>query len=185
MIIADDEAFFEKLQRPEKPIDVLISCGDLSDQVILETARRVGCDRILAVKGNHDSSSDFPPQIKDLHMETATVEGLKFGGFAGAWKYKPKGNFLFEQAEVNSMLSWFPSVDVFVAHNSPRGIHDREDEVHLGFDAFNRYIDRVKPKFFVHGHQHVSAETDVGSTKVIGTYGSRILELTSEAGQTI
>jgi len=176
LIIADDEALLETLQKPEHPIDVLVSCGDLPDHVILEAAKRVECDQILAVKGNHDSSSAFPPIIKDLHMETVTVGGLKFGGFAGAWKYKPKGNFLFEQTEVNSMLSWFPSVDVFVAHNSPRGIHDREDEVHLGFDAFNRYIDRVKPKLFVHGHQHVSAETAVGSTAILGTYGSRIID---------
>ena len=110
-------------------------------------------------------------------MDTFKMGDLKFGGFGGAWKYKPRGNFLFEQMEVNSMLSWFPAVDVFIAHNSPRNIHDKEDEVHLGFEAFNVYINRVKPKLFLHGHQHVSSETRVGCTRVVGTFGHRIIEI--------
>lgn len=40
-----------------------------------------------------------------------------------------------DQAEVSDMLAGFPPVDVFIAHNSPRGVHDRDDEIHTGFDA--------------------------------------------------
>jgi len=173
LIIADDEGLLGSL--PECQADVLISCGDIPDHLILECAKRCGCNKILAVKGNHDSSADFAYGITDLHLETIKIGDVKFGGFAGAWRYKPAGNFLFDQSEVNFFLPKFPAVDVFVAHNSPRGIHDREDDVHLGFEAFVPYIDRVQPKFFLHGHQHLSIETKRNQTHILGIYGSRIL----------
>ncbi len=47
--------------------DVLLSCGDVSDQVILEAAEAYGCETILAVKGNHDNNEPFPKPIIDLH----------------------------------------------------------------------------------------------------------------------
>jgi Icc-related predicted phosphoesterase len=173
LIIADDEGLLGSL--PETEADVLISCGDLPDKLILECAKRCSCNRILAVKGNHDSSTNFSFGITDLHLETIRIENIRFGGFAGAWRYKPAGNHLFDQSEVSFFLPKFPAVDVFVTHNSPRGIHDRDDDVHLGFEAFVPYIDRVQPKLFLHGHQHVSIETQRGATRIIGTYGSRIL----------
>jgi Icc-related predicted phosphoesterase len=173
LIIADDE--FAALRVPEIQADILISLGDLPDGVILQVAKRCGCGEILAVKGNHDSSSPFPAPIRDLHRQTFAIGGVTFGGFCGAWKYKPKGNYLFEQHEVEEQLADFPAVDIFLAHNSPRLIHDRDDEVHLGFVAFNHYLTRAKPFLFLHGHQHHEVKTKVDSTTVIGTFGYRLL----------
>lgn len=175
LIIADDESVLHAL--PANPADVLISCGDMLDSLILQAAERGNCKQILAVKGNHDSSAPFSPRIFDLHLKTFTFRGVTFGGFCGSWKYKPKGNYLFEQLEVEQQLASFPPVDVFVAHNSPRLVHDREDEVHTGFVAFADYIERAKPRLFLHGHQHVNAETQVGSARVIGVYGHRLLAI--------
>jgi Icc-related predicted phosphoesterase len=175
LIIADDESLLDAL--PCEPADVLISCGDLPDRIILEAAERCSCRRIFAVKGNHDSSAEFPSPICDLHLETAAFENIKFGGFCGAWRYKPKGNFLFDQHEVNGMTAYFPPVDVFVAHNSPRGIHDREDEVHYGFDGFTKYIDRARPRFFLHGHQHLTKETERNGTRIVGVFGACVIEV--------
>lgn len=171
LIIADDESVIKNL--PESKVDLLISCGDLPDPIILQAAKGCSCQHILAVKGNHDSSGEFPAPIVNLHMKTFAFEGISFGGFCGSWKYKPRGNYLFEQPEVESMLAAFPKVDVFVAHNSPRQTHDREDEVHIGFVAFTSYIQRHSPRILFHGHQHVQAETRLGSTLVVGTYGYR------------
>jgi Icc-related predicted phosphoesterase len=110
-----------------------------------------------------------------MHLTTFEFGGLKFGGFCGSWKYKPKGHYLFEQEDVEKMMIGFPPVDVFLGHNSPRLVHDREDEVHTGFVAFNRYITDAQPKYFFHGHQHENVETNIGPTRVIGTYGHRFL----------
>ncbi len=177
LVIADDEELRANLVKPQVTIDLLVSCGDLPDDLILEIANRSNCWQILAVKGNHDSSGRFSRPIQDLHFNIVEIKGLLFGGCAGAWKYKPKGNFLFEQREVTSMLSSFPAVDVFVAHNSPLKIHDKDDGVHVGFEAFNSYIDRARPRLFLHGHHHISAETILGRTRVVGTYGSRLIDV--------
>jgi Icc-related predicted phosphoesterase len=173
LIIADDDSALNGLS--ESHVDLLISCGDLLDASIIRTATRCKCKQILAVKGNHDSSATFPSPIIDLHLRTFEFNGLQFGGFCGSWKYKPRGNYLFEQSEVESALASFPKVDVFVAHNSPVQIHDKDDDVHTGFVSFRSYIQKYQPKFFIHGHQHVSKETSVGSTRVIGIYGARNL----------
>jgi Icc-related predicted phosphoesterase len=83
---------------------------------------------------------------------------------------------LYEQDEAEQLLNSFPPVDVFVAHNSPRRIHERDTEVHVGFDAFVSYIERAQPRLFIHGHQHVNQETQLGSTRIIGVYGQMRLD---------
>jgi len=173
-IICDDE--FEARRIPAQEVDVLVSLGDLPDSVILEVANQCCPKEILAVKGNHDSAAPFPKPIRDLHLKTFTLDGVTFGGFCGAWKYKPKGNYLFEQDEVEKFMADFPAVQIFISHNSPRGVHDRDDEVHVGFVGLSNYIARVKPKIFIHGHQHQNIESLVGTTRVIGVYGFRFLD---------
>lgn len=175
LILSDDDLAERNIN--DDPADVVISCGDLADATILRVAQRVRCRQLLAVKGNHDSSGPFESPIVDLHLKASIFEGIRFAGFAGSWRYKPHGNYLFEQHEVTQQLATFPAVDVFVAHNSPRGVHDRNDDVHFGFDAFLAYIDRAKPRLFLHGHQHVNRTTQVGETTVIGVFGSRRLDL--------
>jgi len=162
---------------PENRCDVLVSCGDLPDEVILKASQRVKCSRILAVKGNHDGSAPFDERITDIHLRTVNIGGVTFGGFGGSWKYKPKGYFLFEQSEVSAALETFPHVDVFVAHNSPSGIHDKEDGVHVGFSAFTSYILDRHPKVLLHGHQHSNQMTSYVGTKVLGVYGRRTVVL--------
>jgi uncharacterized protein len=173
LIIADDE--FVARRVPAQPADLLVSLGDLPDDIILQIAARCRCREILAVKGNHDPATPFAGPIRDLHLQTVRIDGLTFGGFCGSWKYKPRGHHMFEQDEVEELLANFPAVDLFVAHNSPRLVHDRDDEVHLGFVAFSNYIARTRPRLFLHGHQHHDVETTIGQTRVIGTFGHRFL----------
>ena len=118
----------------------------------------------------------FTAPIRDLHLRVETLEGVRFGGSNGSWKYKPKGYFLYEQDEAVALLAGFPPVDVLVCHNSPRGVHDRDDEVHTGFDALNGYIARSRPRLLIHGHQHVEVETTVGATRVMGVFGWRVVD---------
>ena len=155
----------------------MISCGDVSDPVILEAAEAYHCTQIYAVKGNHDTSAHFPPPIIDLHLHIESCGEMAFGGFNGSWKYKPRGHYLYEQEDATDLLKGFPPVDIFVSHNSPRGIHDKDDEIHTGFDALWTYIQTAKPKLLIHGHQHLNIETVVMDTKVIGAYGHRLIEV--------
>lgn len=175
LVIADSDDIPESKDIPEA--DILISCGDIADQTILNIAGLSKCSRIFAVKGNHDSGSVFAPPILDLHLTARNYGGISFGGFQGSWKYKSRGHYLYDQEDAEKLLASFPSVDVFVAHNSPRGVHDKEDEIHTGFEAFTGYIRRARPKLFLHGHQHLEDETVIDGTRVIAVYGWKLLEL--------
>lgn len=159
--------------------DLLLSLGDVADQVILEAANAYNCPCIYAVRGNHDHNdhTPFPEPIVDLHMTVREFGGLRFGGLNGAWQYKPRGHFLYQQSAVCKFMSAFPPVDVLISHNSPRGIHDRNDGIHEGFDGLMNYILEHHPRFLFHGHQHCEQESLVGGTRVICVYGSKETEI--------
>jgi Icc-related predicted phosphoesterase len=161
----------------EGSADVLLSLGDIADAVILQAAAAWQCPAVFAVRGNHDSDAPFPEPIVDLHLRTAELGGMRFGGLNGCLQYKPRGAFLYYQEEVQSFLEDFPAVDIFLSHNSPRHVHDREDEIHTGFTALNTYLHRASPRFLLHGHQHQEHETLLGRTRVVGVYGWKVIEI--------
>ena len=175
LVLADIDDFHWK--HGAGAADVVLSCGDIADQVVLEAAKEHECATIYAVKGNHDSNTPFPNPIVDLHLNIREHEGLKFGGLRGSWRYKPRGYFLYEQEEVQGVLRPFPAVDVFLSHNAPRGVHDREDGVHYGFEGLTAYIEANGPKLVIHGHQHVTRQTQIKQTRVIGVYGHALIEI--------
>ena len=154
VVIADDDS--RVVGAPSTPVGLLISLGDLWDATIEKARAFYHPVEVVAVRGNHDSAAPFAEGITDLHLRVWEHQGIRFGGFGGSWKYKPRGHHLYEQSEVSAALREFPPVDVFVAHNSPRGIHERDGDVHQGFDGFIDYLDRVSPRYFLHGNQHLS-----------------------------
>ena len=85
--------------------DLLLSLGDIADNVILQAADAWQCPAVLAVKGNHDDETPFPEPILDLHLRTMDLGGLRFGGLNGCWQYKPRGHFLYYQEEAESFLA--------------------------------------------------------------------------------
>jgi Icc-related predicted phosphoesterase len=174
-LIADDDSLIGHLDAGS--VDVLISLGDLWDATIEKAAARYRPARTFAVRGNHDSAAPFGEGIASLHLRTESHGGLTFGGFDGSWRYKPRGHHLYDQEEVVKALASFPRVDVFVAHNSPRGVHERDEEVHQGFDGLLDYVEREQPAYLIHGHQHLNTVSLIGETQVIGVFGETVLEL--------
>ena len=75
------------------------------------------------------------------------------------------------------MLSTLARVDILISHNSPKGIHDKADDVHTGFEALNPYIARHKPRLLIHGHQHKNTESLIETTSVLGVYGFKLIEV--------
>ena len=64
--------------------DLLLSCGDLFDQVIVEAAQAYHCPQVFAVKGNHDQDRPFASPIEDLHLRVCNYRaGAAEAG--GAW----------------------------------------------------------------------------------------------------
>jgi uncharacterized protein len=183
ILIADDDSLVGEI--PNESADVLISLGDIYDSTIEKAQKGYRCPKVFAIKGNHDAETNFTAGVINLHLAVSEYQGIRFGGFSGCWKYKRRGLHLFEQSEVTSALRSFPPVDVFIAHNSPRGFHERDSVVHQGFTAFVDYIDRVQPSYFLHGHQHVNKVSSHNGTTIIGVYGEVALDLDIGSSQSI
>lgn len=175
VVISDDDSAIGALRCDQ--VDLLISCGDLADGAIERAVRHYRPKQTFAVRGNHDPDAPFPAGFHDLHLELRKWEGLRLGGFEGSWRYKPRGHHMFEQSEASMLMRHFPAVDIFVAHNSPAGIHERDQEVHQGFEGFRDYIDRAQPRLFIHGHQHHDQVTILGGTTIVSVFGEKIIHI--------
>ena len=175
VVISDDITQVGNLDVQQ--IDLLISLGDLMDQMIFKAIEVYQPVHVLAVRGNHDNDEPFPKPIQDLHLRVTEINGWLFSGFNGSWKYKEKGAYLYTQEQASRLLNRYPSVDVFISHNSPWGVHERDNHTHQGFNILTEYIERVQPRYFFHGHQHVNQATMIGNTKIVGVYGEAYLNI--------
>ena len=176
--IADNDQLVGNIDTNVAEVDILISLGDLHHITLQKAIDIYAPEHVLAVHGNHCVDIDFPIPTIDLHLQVVERYGLTFGGFAGSWQYKKTGNHLYTQNEVNQLLQDFPAVDVFIAHNSPQGIHERDNGIHQGFDSFLDYIYRVQPAYFLHGHQHCIDISYRGNTCIMGVYGEKNFQIT-------
>ncbi|WP_428768571.1 metallophosphoesterase [Treponema sp. HNW] len=72
-------------------------------------------------------------------------------------------------------------VDIFLTHAPPRGIHDREDRCHMGFECYLWFLRTFKPAYMVHGHIHLydlqeKRVTRWEHTTVINAYSHYVIE---------
>ena len=73
--------------------------------------------------------------------------------------------------------------DILLTHAPARGVGDQEDLPHQGFTAFNRLMDRYRPRYMVHGHVHPQYATQefqrvrrYGQTYVVNGYKRFVID---------
>ena len=175
--IADDDSLVGHIE-PNAELDILISLGDLYDVSLQKAIDLYAPEHVMAIRGNHCIDAEFSIPTIDLHLQTIERFGLTFGGFAGSWQYKKVGNHMYTQNEaLQLLLQNFPTVDIFIVHNPPPGINERDIGIHQGFDVFLDYIDRVQPRYFLHGHLHCREISYRGKTCIMGVYGEKNFQL--------
>ncbi len=170
--------------------DLIISCGDLKPQYLsfLVTMTRVP---LLYVHGNHDERYEkLPPEGCDCIEDKLIVyKGLRILGLGGCRQYRP-GAHQYTEAEMRwriFKLKWkirkHKGVDIVVSHAPLEGVGDGEDYAHRGFGAFLEFIDKYKPKYWLHGHVHMNygienvREREYNGTKVINAYERYVLDI--------
>jgi Icc-related predicted phosphoesterase len=83
------------------------------------------------------------------------------------------------------------SVDLVLTHAPPLGVGDGEDPCHRGFAGFHRLVERLAPRYLIHGHIHPYGQTQpdrtMGGTTVVNAIPHRLLELdvATEAGDRV
>lgn len=186
-------------------VDLVVGCGDLPDFYLDYIVSMLNVPLTL-VPGNHDrlaepSSCDFVPEGRHGRRGLANIDGtvvkergLLLAGLGGSIRYRPDGVHQYTQSQMaRRALALTPRLywnrvrhgrflDILITHAPPRGIHDAEDPAHVGFETFNAFIARFRPRYLLHGHSHVYRRgaittTQVGPTTIINVYPYRVIEV--------
>ncbi|MDR0596985.1 MAG: metallophosphoesterase [Treponema sp.] len=195
----DPLVYSESIKERFKNIDLILSAGDLPldylDFVVSSLNKP-----LLFVFGNHHVET-FAEQAAGrdnghgvVHVGSRVVrEGdLIVAGLGGSMRYN-RGENQYTNFQMGCrILRLIPALlfnrlfrgrflDVLLTHAAPRGIHDREDLCHRGFEAFLWFMRVFKPRYLVHGHIHLYDFSEVRSTEykktqVINAYSHCIID---------
>jgi Icc-related predicted phosphoesterase len=195
-----DHLYSSQVAEHFRNIELILGCGDLPYEYLefLVTSLNIP---LLYVPGNHDPAYDRKKEATqaegcdNLDREIRTVKGLNIAGFGGSIRYRPGAPNQYTQSQMYSRISSFVPkllwylplhgnvLDIVIAHSPLRGIHDDDDQAHVGFSAYIDFIRTFKPRYFLHGHTMVykgnivSPVTYLGTTTVINVYPYRIIEI--------
>ena len=174
-------------------VDLVISCGDLP-AVYLEHIVTLANVPLLYVQGNHDTAYDrhAPEGCVSIDGHIRDFRGLRIMGLGGSIRYNDRVHG-FTEAEMGRQAARLTllaqatgGVDVIVTHAPARGYGDLEDLPHRGFEAFNRLLERARPRYLVHGHVHLNygrierVHEHACGTTIVNAFGSHVIEIPDE-----
>jgi Icc-related predicted phosphoesterase len=197
----DPMVYSPSIKERFRNIDLILSAGDLPldylDFIISSLNKP-----LLFVFGNHHVES-FAEQTGApfwanghgaVHVGSRVVRegGLIVAGLGGSMRYN-RGENQYTNFQMGcQILRLIPALlfnrlfrgrflDVLLTHAAPRGIHDREDLCHRGFESFLWFMRVFKPKYLIHGHIHLYdyselRVTEYNKTRVINAYSHYIID---------
>jgi Icc-related predicted phosphoesterase len=144
-----------------------------------------------------------PPRPAGCHSVDGTVvdvAGLRIAGLGGCVRYRPGPN-QYSQREyhrraarlmrrVGRLQRRTPGVvDVLLTHAPPRGLGDESDRPHVGIDALHGVLERLAPRWHLHGHIHPYGQQRpdrvVGGTTIRNVIPYRLVEITPAHAPTL
>ncbi|MGH9118555.1 MAG: metallophosphoesterase family protein [Acidimicrobiales bacterium] len=191
--------------------DVVVACGDLRFDYLDFVASAtnvpmifvpgnhdpdVGRRRMSALgtgvgSGNGHADDDeprLPSWCTSADGRIVRVGGLVAAGLGGSMRYnvgpnqytesqmRRRANGLATRARVRGRR-----VDLLLTHAPPLGVGDGDDLCHRGFDCFHRLVDRLAPRYLIHGHIHPHGrpqpDRTMGGTTVINAIPHRVIEV--------
>lgn len=193
-----------------RAVDLVLAAGDLPFEYLAHLADTFDCPLVF-VPGNHDQDlggftrhrgqpmrGGFPvrwpgpPGGVNADGRVVDVAGLRIAGLGGSVRYNNGPNQwtqtqqshrarrLVRRARFRGWRDGRP-VDVLLTHAPPRGVGDRGDLPHQGFDCLHRTVTRLNPEWLLHGHVHPCSgdvlEHRLHDTKVRNVVGRHVMEL--------
>ena len=170
--------------------DLILSCGDLKADYLTFLVT-MGHARLLYVHGNHDGSYEVkaPEGCDCIDDQLLVYNGVRILGLGGCLRYHD-GPYQYTEKEMRRRISKLRfalrragGVDIVITHAPPRGLGDREDPAHMGFEALRDLIDRWHPSYLLHGHVHLRYDHSLpreqvyGGTRIINTSERFVLEI--------
>ena len=166
LAIADEESksfweFFDKSKL--QGVDLIISCGDL-DPRYLSFLATFAAVPVLYVHGNHDKMYEKTPPEGCICIDDKIYvhDGVRIVGLGGSMRYS-EGPYQYTEwqmkqrvARLRFQLFRKRGFDILVTHAPAYQLNDGRDLPHQGFQVFLNLIEKYKPKYFLHGHVHLS-----------------------------
>ena len=166
LAIADEESkylwdFYERGKL--EYIDLILSAGDLAPEYLTFLVTMASVP-VLYVHGNHDDKYAYKPPEGCICIDDSiyVYQGVRIMGLGGSMRYRP-GDHQYTDAEMAKRvkkLRWkllrYGGVDILLTHAPAFEINDGRDLPHQGFRIFVKLIEKYKPKFFIHGHVHMT-----------------------------
>ncbi|EOS44672.1 metallophosphoesterase [Lachnospiraceae bacterium JLR.KK009] len=197
LAIADEESkglweYFDKSKL--EGVDLIISCGDL-DPAYLTFLVTMASIPVLYVHGNHDGKYGKTPPDGCICIEDQiyVYKGIRILGLGGSMRYS-KGNYQYTEwqmkqraAKLRFQLFRRRGFDILVTHAPAYQLNDGRDLPHQGFQVFRSLLEKYKPKFFLHGHVHLTYGVNhkrydkYQDTHVINAYEKCIFEFEDES----
>ncbi len=162
-------------------IDLILSCGDLP-RTYLEYLTNFTPAPILYVHGNHDTdyAKQEPGGCICIDGCVYVWKGLRIMGLGGCIHYNKEDTYQYTEwamrrriAKLRPKVRRLGGIDLLLAHSPALGLNDASDPAHRGFACFNSLLDELQPKWFIHGHVHLSYDCKLprvctrGATTVI------------------
>ena len=193
LLLVDTESpylwdYFEKSKL--EGIDLILSCGDLHPHYLSFLATFFQ-GPVLYVHGNHDDCyKDTPPEgCICIDGKLYEYQGIRILGLGGSMRYKT-GEHQYTQKQMNRRIRklgfslWRKKgFDILLTHSPAWQLNDGKDLPHNGFKGFLHLLDKYMPRYFIHGHVHLSYGAGVKrsdtyqNTTVINAYERYIIEL--------
>ncbi len=177
-----------------------VSCGDLPSSYLEFVADALNRP-LYYVPGNHqrrcaNGADCAPTGAIDLSGKVVTdpATGLIMAGFPGCLRYEDDQPAQYSEWEIGLMAAKMAprlqlnrirhgrALDLLVTHAPPRGINDRLDPAHRGFESLRGFLERWRPPYHLHGHIHLYDRSQpfqqrFGDTDVINVFPYRLLDL--------
>lgn len=193
LLLADKESpylwdYFEKSKL--EGIDLILSCGDLHPHYLSFLATFFQ-GPVLYVHGNHDDCYKETPPEGCICIDGTLYEhkGIRILGLGGSMRYKT-GAHQYTQKQMNRRILrlWFllwrkKGFDILLTHSPAWQLNDGKDLPHNGFKGFIYLLEKYAPRYFVHGHVHLSYGPGLKrictyqNTTVVNAYERYIIEL--------
>ena len=164
LAIADEESkglweYFDK--KKLEGVDLIISCGDL-DPAYLSFLVTLTSIPVLYVHGNHDGKYEKSPPDICIEDRIYVHKGIRILGLGGSMRYSAGTHQYTERqmkqraARLRFQIFRRRGFDILVTHAPAYQLNDGRDLPHQGFQVFRRLLEKYRPKFFLHGHVHLS-----------------------------
>lgn len=204
LAVADEvaESLYGDTLKELRP-DLILAAGDLPFDYLENLVSRTDVP-LLYVPGNHDPelkpgdltfeglSPKFdgtgPPGCVNVDGRIEEAAGLWVAGLGGAIRYN-EGPNRYTQREMRwraRKLEWRARlrrrrIDILLTHAPAAGLGDADDPAHVGFEAFNRLVLKLRPRMLIHGHVRnfgpKKEDLRLGRTVIVNAIPYRLAEL--------